>query len=105
MSSVDLLSTKDKILDISVNLARVSDWIFSDNLKRQARIDQFLDEIKKYLATIQKNKLSERFKPTFHDFEKEFGKLLRDRSTEDKYDWAERALTWANILQHRAKLA
>ena len=105
MNSVAELPIKDKIMDISVNLARVSDWIFSDNEKRQRRVDQFLEEIKEYLETIQEDSLNKRFQPTFKDFEEDFKKLLVDRSTEDKYDWAERALTWANILQHRAKLA
>ena len=98
-----MILNKDKVMDISVNLARVSDWIFSDN-KRQ-RVDQFLGETEQFVADLSKENLSERFKPTFKQFKKEFKKLMDDRLTEDKEEWAERALTWANILQHRAKLA
>lgn len=97
------LSNKDKILDISVNLARVSEWVFSEN--KQKRVDQFLEEIKKYLQTMHVSSVSPQFKPTFLKFSKELGKLLADRYQKDIGEWAERALTWANILQHRAKRA
>ncbi len=98
-----MISNKDKVMDISVNLARVSDWIFSDNKKQ--RVDQFLGETEQFVADLSKENISDRFKPTFKQFKKEFKKLMDDRSTEDKEEWAERALTWANILQHRAILA
>lgn len=97
------LSNKDKILDISVNLARVSEWVFSE--KKQKRVDQFLEEIKEYLQTMSASHVSPEFKPTFIKFSKELEKLLESRYQKDKEEWAERALTWANILQHRAKRA
>jgi len=96
------LTNKDKILDISVNLARVSDWIFSDT--KQKRVDQFLGEISEYLQTISPNDLPLKFQSTFLKFQKEFQELLQDRNQKDIDEWAERALTWANILQHRSKL-
>ncbi len=98
-----MISNKDIVMDISVNLARVSDWIFSDN--KRHRVDQFLVETEQFVADLSKENISNRFKPTFKQFKKEFKKLMNDRLTEDKEEWAERALTWANILQHRAKLA
>lgn len=99
------LSNKDLLLDISVNLARVSDWVLSDNQQKQARVDQFLEETEEFLLSLSKNSISARFQPTLGHFIKEFRKLMRDRKNSDKGEWAERALTWANILQHRAKLA
>lgn len=96
-------SNKNIILNISVNLARVSDWILSDN--KQRRVDQFLDETKEFLLALPIKRVSKRFQPTLLRFQKEFKELLLERNSADKKDWAEKALTWANILQHRAKLA
>lgn len=98
-----MISNRDKILDISVNLARVSDWILVEEKKN--RVDQFMEETKRFVDELSKENLSDRFKPTFEQFKKEFSQLLDESSKENRYDWAERALTWANILQHRAKLA
>lgn len=99
------MTNTDKVLDISVNLARVSDWIFSENPSKQKRIDQFLEETKTFLVDLSKSTVSRRFEPTLIQFRKEFEKLLKNRNLVKKDEWAERALTWANILQHRAKLA
>lgn len=96
-------SIKDRILDISANLARVSDWISSS--QKKSRVDQFLQETEKFVSNISNDEISEKFMPTFVRFKKELKKLLREKDTKNKYDWAERALTWANILQHRAKQA
>lgn len=105
MDYINKLSPKEKILDISVNLARVSDWILSDGAQKQRRVDQFLQETKLYILSLLHDNVSIRFQKTRERFYKEFDELLRDRNQNDKYEWAERALTWANILQHRAKLA
>ena len=100
-----MVSNKDKILDISVNLARVSDWAASQNLQKKIRVDQFLSETDGFVRSINANGVSSKFKPTWVKFSSEFKKLLQNRDSEDKLEWAEKALTWANILQHRAKLA
>ncbi|MBI4079255.1 MAG: hypothetical protein HY429_03075 [Candidatus Levybacteria bacterium] len=97
------LSNKELLLDISVNLARVSDWILSE--KKQKLVDRFLEGTEQFLKSLQHAHVSIRFKPTLERFSKEFEKLLKDRNQKDREEWAERALTWANILQHRAKLA
>ncbi len=95
---------KDRILDISVNLARISDWILSENQRKQNLVDQFLAETKNFLKDLSKSNVSSRFLPTLEQFKLEFEKLIKDRNQKDKEEWAERALTWANILQHRAAL-
>lgn len=105
MDYINKLSPKDKILDISVNLARVSDWILYDSKQKQRRVNQFLQETESYALSLFHDDVSTRFRKTREQFLEEFKKLLKDRDQKDKYDWAERALTWANILQHRAKLA
>lgn len=105
MDYISKLTLQEKILDISVNLARVSDWILSESASKQRRVDQFLEETEKYVATISRSDVSIRFQRTLQRFEAEFEQLVKGRNQLDKYDWAERALTWANILQHRAKFA
>lgn len=99
------LSIRDTILNISVNLARISDWVLSENGSKNRRVDQFLKETELFVASIHTSDVSGKFIPTLLLFRKEFKKLLQERNAIDTYDWAERALTWANILQHRAKLA
>ena len=96
-------NNRDKILDISVNLARVSDWILKEN--KQKLVDQFMQETAIFLENISRSDVSTQFQPTYDRFKLEFKKLLKDRYQADKEEWAERALTWANILQHRAKYA
>lgn len=100
-----MISNKDRILDISVNLARVSDWILSDSPSKKNLIDRFLEETKTFVISLSTTTVSSRFQPTFTQFKTEFKGLLKDRNQLKKEEWAERALTWANILQHRAKLA
>lgn len=95
-------SIKNLILDISVNLSRVSEFILDD---REYLVDMFLNQTKEYLSTITEESISAGFKQALYLFRNEFNKLLADRHQGDKEEWAERALTWANILQHRAKLA
>ena len=68
------LSNKDKVMDISVNLARVSDWRMQEDLQRMRRIDQFLEEIKEYLATMDEVDFSVRFQPTLKKFKEEIGR-------------------------------
>lgn len=97
------MTNKDKILDISVNLARVSDWVFSENEQKQRRVDQFLEQTDEILSSIKKNGVNPSFRPTLLNFQRDFKKLLEEKGKLAKYDWAEIALTWANILQHRSK--
>lgn len=98
-------STKDLILDISVNLARVSDWTLSDSELKKARVEQFLNETKEFVERINENSLSDKFRGTFLRFKEEFKEMLTEKNSTDKEEWAEKALTWANILQHRSALA
>lgn len=95
---------RDRILDISVNLARVSEWILSENERKQSLVDQFLIETNNFVKDISKKNISSSFLPTLEQFKLEFEKLKKDRKQRDKKEWAERALTWANILQHRSSL-
>lgn len=94
------MKTSDLVLNIAVNLERLSRWSVDGNSKR---IEQFLLQTDEYLKSLKKLDVSEKFEKTLVNFEKDFEKLKKDPS--DSLEWAEKALTWANILTHRAKLA
>lgn len=94
-----------QILNISVNLARLSQWVYEDYNQRSQLIDKFLEQTANYIDDLAKQRISKDFEPTLKRVKKEFTNLKRSINKEDKLHWAEKALTWANILQHRAKLA
>lgn len=97
------VSTRDKILDISVNLTRIGNWVADSYLDKKDLIKFFLDQTDEYISEVRASKVSEEFKPVFVKFDREFQKLKNSQEFDDA--WAENALTWANILAHRAKLA
>ena len=99
------VSVHDRILDISVNLVRVANWAADSYEQKQKLIKFFLDQTEDYLAEVKESKISEDFRPVLVKFISEFRKLKIEEIHKDKDGWAERALTWANILTHRAKLA
>lgn len=94
------MNAKDLTLNIAVNLGRLSRWA-SEGKKN--RIDQFLRETEDYLNKLELAPKSDQFNKTFLIFKQKFQALKNNRSLDEI--WAEDALTWANILTHRAKLA
>ena len=97
---------KDRILDISLNLARVGNWSADSYDRKKDLIRRFLNQTENYVSEIRIDSLSPEVKTVFTRFKIEFDKLKNQEiSLENKNEWAEKALTWANILQHRAKLA
>lgn len=94
-----------QVLNISVNLSRLSQWVYEGYTKKVQLIDKFVDQTDNYLNDLDKQDISKDFRPTLKRVKKDFNNLKRNIGSEDKLYWAERALTWANILQHRAKLA
>ena len=94
------MSAEDLTLNIAVNMGRLARW--ADEGK-EARVKQFLQETEGYIEKLELAPKSQRFIPTFNAFVGKF-KELKGNLKLDKY-WAEDALTWANILTHRAKLA
>lgn len=95
-----------QILNISSNLTRLSEWASGDYLAKSSLIEKFLGQTEEYLNDLQQQPTSNRFKGTLNDFADQFKELKSQSITPgNKLHWAEKALTWANILQHRAKLA
>lgn len=95
-----------QILNISVNMARIAYWTADSLDSKRKLIDKFLEQTRSYIADLEHQNISKDFKPTLDRFKKEFDNLNNEAVAQNnKSSWAERALTWANILQHRAKLA
>lgn len=95
-----------QILNISVNMARVSQWVFDSYDTKRELIQRFINQTEGYLNDLYYQDISADFKPTLERFKKEFQDLKSlNVNEENKRYWAEKALTWANILQHRARLA
>lgn len=99
------VSPQDRILDIAVNLTRVGNWVADSYEQKQQLIKFFLDQTEEYLAEVRRSAVSKDFKPVLDKFTSELEMLRAQEIQKDKDWWAERALTWANILTHRAKLA
>ncbi len=94
------MTAEEIVLNIAVNMGRLSRWSTSG---RVDRIKQFLNDTQVYLDNLEKIQVSNKFMPTMQRFKKDLVILKNlDYTT---YEWAENTLTWANILQHRAKLA
>ena len=94
------MSAQDLVLNIAVNLGRLSRF---SSEGRVDRIKQFLLDTQHYLDELQKMEVSDKFRPTLERFNEDLVELKKENFT-TAY-WAEKTLTWANILQHRAKLA
>lgn len=94
------MNAQELTLNIAVNMGRVSRWAVE---KREHRVRQFMGETEEYLKQLESAPKSKRFQPTFRMFKEVFLGLKSNKNI--NYDWAEDALTWANILAHRARLA
>ncbi len=94
------MNAQELTLNIAVNLGRLGRWVSEG---KTARVPAFLAETEGYLIELEQARKSLRFEKTFEAFRNNFQEL-KSNSNYDQV-WAEEALTWANILQHRAKLA
>lgn len=94
------MSAQDLTLNIAVNMGRLARFALEG---RTSRIDQFLEETQGYLDELENSQFQNRFRPTLVFLKEKFEVLKKNKARD--MDWAEEALTWANILTHRAKLA
>lgn len=97
---------KAKILDIAMNLNRIGNWAADNFVLKQKRISMFLDQTTDYLNSFKKSNLPNNFKKTINLFLVEYKKLEKEgrKNPKDKLEWAEKMMTWGNILTHRSKL-
>lgn len=94
------MTASDLTLNIAVNMGRLARFAMEG---KHGRISMFLEETERYLQELGKSSFNQKFEPTFVFFKQKFETLKKSESFNE--DWAEEALTWANILTHRAKLA
>ncbi len=94
------MDAKELTLNIAVNLGRMARWASEG---KKERIEQFIEDTHEYVTLLEQAPRSERFDKTFTVFRTQYHALVADVRCDDV--WAEEALTWANILTHRAKLA
>ena len=100
------LSNKDKLLDISLNLARVGNWTADSYDDKKNLINRFIKQTQDYINEVPEKDLSSDMRVVFGRFKNEFKRLKSEKINGNNKDvWAETALTWANILQHRSGLA
>jgi len=81
-------------------MGRLGRWV---DEKKLNRVQAFLNETNEYMNELEKTNKSDKFISTFRKFKERFINLKNNSSLDE--EWAEEALTWANILTHRAKLA
>ncbi len=93
------MNAEELILNIAVNMGRLSKWAMEGKTQR---IRQFIYDTETYLNQLENVHKSEKFKSTYTTFKRKFEQLKNSTPNEI---WADEALTWANILTHRAKLA
>jgi len=100
------MTSKDKILDIAMNLNRIGNWAADDYQGKKKRINLFLDQTNDYINTLDTSKFSKKFSKTYNNFIKNYSKLekIGRQGPKNPLFWAEDMMTWGNILTHRAKL-
>lgn len=88
------------VLNIATNLERLCRFSVDGNTDR---VEQFLKQTDDYFRQLKKMSVKKDFDSTLRRFSREWERLRKSDKT--TYEWADKALTWANILTHRAKLA
>ncbi|MDD5409080.1 MAG: hypothetical protein PHC71_03185 [Candidatus Omnitrophica bacterium] len=94
-----MMSNRELILNIAVNLGRLGRWACEGRL---GRLNQFMEETEGYINQLEKTAKSPRFQKTFDIFKENFDRARSSRQVDSI--WAETMFTWANILTHRASL-
>jgi hypothetical protein len=93
------MTSEDLILNIAVNLDRISRFAIDG---KEKRVELFIKENDDYIEEVERKKINLKFRKTFDVFKDQLSELKRNKNFKED---AEIFLTWANILQHRAKLA
>lgn len=110
------LPIKTQILNISVNLARIGNWIDSlPAIKRDygaqgytarvALIEKIVVQTESYLSDLKPQMVLTNLQLSIKRLKEDFGLYRKPIAEESRMLLAEKALTWANILQHRVESA
>jgi len=100
------MDTNAKILDIAMNLNRIGNWAADDYDAKRGRIKTFLGNTTTYIQSLDISAFPTSFAETFRDFTKDYSSLEKEglNHPKDPIYWAEKMMTWGNILTHRSKL-
>lgn len=100
------MTLKAKILDIAMNLNRVGNWAADDYFGKEDKIKTFLANTSDYLEDIKNADIPLSIVGTINTFKKEYQALVSETISDpkDSIIWAEKMMTWGNILTHRSKL-
>lgn len=99
------LPSRMQILNISVNMARMGELVLKFGEGKSDLIERFLGQTESYLGDLEPEDVTASFRPTLNIFKREFEKLRGGpASSGNQLLWAERAITWGDILQIRSKL-
>lgn len=101
-----MVTIKQQVLDIAMNLTRMGNWAADGFDGKQKRIELFLEQTRGYVEVLQNAQFPSRFTQTMKAFRPIFAALYKEGKTKpaDVEAWAERMMTWGNILTHRASL-
>lgn len=97
------MDKRNKVLDIAMNLNRIGNWAADDYFGKQKRINIFLGNTDKLLDEFDTQNLPINFKKTFAKFLINYNNFKKE-SQKDNLLWAEKMMTWGNILTHRSLL-
>jgi len=100
------MDTRAKVLDIAMNLNRMGNWAADDYSGKRERIKTFLGNTTVHLRSLDNLAFPSPFAETFSDFTNVYSSLEKEglKGPEDPMAWAEKMMTWGNILTHRSKL-
>lgn len=100
------MNNKNQILDIAMNLNRIGNWAADDYQGKKKRINLFLDQTTRYVDSLDEKSFQGSFKRTYNKFLKEYPGLVKagKQGPKESLHWAEKMMTWGNILTHRAQL-
>lgn len=109
MSKSQKASAKElrtRILDIAMNLNRIGNWAADDFYGKKKRIEAFLNQTNHYVSSVNSLSFSQPFQKTLKKFLSEYKELEREgrKGPQDQLFWAEKLMTWGNILTHRSRL-
>lgn len=92
---------KVQVLNISLNLSRMGEWMAVDFAGKRKLIDKFRAQTDELIKTASKSGVGGNFEQTWRDFESSYKRM--EFGTNNRLLNSERLLAWANILQHRSK--
>lgn len=98
------LPLRMQILNISVNMARMGELVLKFGEAKADLVKRFLVQTESYLSDLRAEEVGDRFKPTLDRFCSEFERLKEKDIGVNRELWAERAITWGDILQIRSQL-